>query len=133
MYTKAKRSEIMSHVRNRRTATENRVAGMLRNLGIRYRRNVRTLPGEPDFAVGASKTAIFVHGCFWHGHANCKRAKLPKTNRGFWQRKININKRRDARATRLLRKKGWHIMTIWQCRLRDPQRVMARLKEIAAD
>ena len=128
VFSKAKRSEIMSRVRNRRTAPENQVAGLLREIGVRYRRNVGSLPGEPDFAVHAAHAAIFVHGCFWHGHTNCKRAKLPATNRRFWREKIDTNKRRDRRVARLLRKQGWQVLTIWQCRLRNPQRVCAGLR-----
>ncbi|MDY7010281.1 MAG: DNA mismatch endonuclease Vsr [Planctomycetota bacterium] len=130
VYTKAKRSEIMSHVRNRRTAPEEKVAGLLRKLQVRYRRNVKSLLGQPDFVVSSVKTVIFVHGCFWHGHTDCKRAKLPETNRAFWIGKIAKNRRRDARTARLLRKRGWHVMTIWQCRLRNPDRVLNRLKKM---
>ena len=130
VYTKAKRSEIMSHVKNRRTAPEEKVVGLLRKLRVRYRRNVKSLPGQPDFVVSSAKTVIFVHGCFWHGHADCKRAKLPETNKAFWKRKIAQNKRRDARTARFLRKRGWHVMTIWQCRLRNPDHVLSRLKKM---
>lgn len=128
IYSKSKRSEIMSHVRNRRTLPEDMVARLLRQLRIRYKQNVRTLPGEPDFVVSSARTVIFVHGCFWHNHSKCSRAKLPKTNRGFWRRKIEQNRRRDARIARLLRKEGWHVMTIWQCTLRNGERVLRRLK-----
>jgi len=130
IYTKAKRSEIMSRVKNRRTAPEEKVAGLLRKLRVRYRRNVKSLLGQPDFVVSSAKTVIFVHGCFWHGHADCKRAKLPGTNKAFWKRKITQNKKRDVRTARLLRKCGWHVMTIWQCRLRNPDRVLSRLKKM---
>jgi len=129
IYTKSKRSEIMSHVKNRRTAPEEKVAGLLRKLRVRYRRNVKSLPGQPDFVVSSVKTVIFVHGCFWHGHSDCKRAKLPETNKAFWKGKIAKNRSRDARTARLLRKRGWHVMTIWQCRLRNPDRVLNRLKK----
>ncbi|MDY7011595.1 MAG: very short patch repair endonuclease [Planctomycetota bacterium] len=129
VYTKAKRSEIMSHIKNRRTAPEDKVASLLRKLRIRYRRNVKSLIGKPDFVVSSAKTVIFVHGCFWHGHTGCKRAKLSETNKAFWKRKIAKNRRRDARTARLLRKRGWHVMTIWQCRLRNPDHVLNRLKK----
>ncbi len=127
VYTKSKRSEIMSRVKNKRTLPEESVGTFLGELGLRYRRNDRSLPGQPDFSVKSRKTAIFVNGCFWHGHRNCGRAKLPQTNRVFWAKKIEINKRRDRRVARALRQKGWHVVTIWQCRLRKPDRVRARL------
>ncbi len=128
IYSKAKRSEIMSRVKNRRTEPEDKVAALLRELGVKYRRNVKTLPGQPDFVVRSEKTVIFVNGCFWHGHPNCNRAKLPASNRAFWERKITTNKKRDRRNARQLRKQGWHVIAIWQCRLRNMERVSRRLK-----
>ncbi len=129
VYTKSKRSEIMSRVKNKCTLPEESVGALLRDLGVRYRRNDRSLPGQPDFSVKSEKLAIFVNGCFWHGHANCSRAKLPGSNVSFWKRKIAINKRRDRNAARRLRQRGWRIMTIWQCRLRRLDRVRARLQK----
>lgn len=133
IYSKVKRSEIMSHIKNRGTQPEEKVASMLRALRVRYRRNVKSLPGEPDFVVSSVKIVIFVHGCFWHNHSNCNRANLPKTNRRFWKIKIESNKRRDKRIARLLRKQGWHVITIWQCSLRDPDKVLNRMKRMLGE
>ena len=133
IYSKSKRSEIMSHVRNRKTSAENKVAHLLQELKVKYRRNVRSLPGEPDFLVTSAKTVVFVHGCFWHKHSNCNRAKLPKSNRSFWKRKIEGNRKRDERIARLLRKEGWHVITVWQCALRNPERVLRRLRRMIVD
>lgn len=130
IYSKTKRSKIMASVKNVRTAPERQVAVMLKRLGVRYRRNVKSLPGQPDIVVPSAKSAILVNGCFWHGHANCTRAKLPQANRRFWQRKIGTNIKRDRRTARLLRKEGWHVITIWQCRLRNPGRVWNRLRRM---
>ncbi len=130
IYSKVKRSEIMSHIKNRGTQPEEKIADILRTLRVCYRRNVKSLLGEPDFVISSAKTVIFVHGCFWHNHSNCNRAKLPKTNRSFWKRKINSNKYRDRKIARLLRKQGWHVITIWQCRLRKSDQVLKRLKRI---
>lgn len=130
VYSKEKRSEIMSRVRNKRTSAENEVARMLRSLGVRFKRNVRSLPGEPDFVVSSAKAVIFANGCFWHNHSGCKRANLPKSNRAFWLQKIESNRRRDQRVTKQLRKSGWHIITVWQCRLRDRDKVMRRLQRM---
>lgn len=130
IYTKAKRSEIMSRVRNRRTGPEDKVAALLRELGVKYRRNVKTIAGQPDFVVRSEKTVIFVNGCFWHGHPNCNRAKLPDSNRDFWEKKITINKRRDSRNARKLRGKGWRVINVWQCRLRRREQVRQRLARL---
>lgn len=128
IYGKVKRSEIMSRVKHSRTGPEEKVANLLKILKIRYHRNVKSLPGQPDFVMKSAKTVIFVHGCFWHAHNNCKLSRRPKTNKAFWVRKAIDNKRRDQRKNRLLRKRGWHILTIWQCRLSRPERVLKRLK-----
>ena len=133
IYDKAKRSEIMSCVKHARTAPEEKVASLLKKLKIKYSRNVKSLPGQPDFVIKSAKTVIFVHGCFWHAHQNCKLARRPKTNTRFWQQKAIDNRRRDLRKNRLLRKEGWHIITIWQCRLTKPQQVSKRLKRILLD
>lgn len=130
IYTKAKRSEIMSCVKHTRTAPEEKVASLLRKLGIRYRRNVKSLPGQPDFVIKFAETVIFVHGCFWHAHQNCKLARRPKTNKAFWLEKAVDNRRRDLRVNRSLRKQGWHVITIWQCRLRKTDQVLKRLKRM---
>jgi DNA mismatch endonuclease (patch repair protein) len=128
VYTKAKRSEIMARVKNRKTNPEEKVAALLRKIKVRYRRNVRSLTGEPDFVIRSGHTVVFVHGCFWHNHGGCGRAKLPATNRAFWKRKITGNKKRDVRIARQLRKEGWHVLTIWQCALRNPAQVLRRLE-----
>lgn len=130
IYDKVKRSEIMSAVRQSRTEPEEKVKSLLKVLKIRYRRNVKKLPGSPDFVIPSAKTVIFVHGCFWHAHPNCKLARRPKTNNKFWTNKAVDNKRRDLRKNRLLRKEGWHIITIWQCRLRKTDQILKRLKRL---
>jgi len=128
VYTKTKRSEIMSHVRNRRTAPEDAVAKILRRFGAKFRRNVGSLPGQPDIMIKENRLLVFVHGCFWHGHPNCTRAKLPKTRSGFWRRKIGGNRERDKRTVRKLRRLGWRVLTVWQCQLRKPERLIAELR-----
>jgi DNA mismatch endonuclease (patch repair protein) len=130
IYDKAKRSQLMSAVRHCQTAPEETVKSILGQLRIQYRRNVTTLPGSPDFVIPSAKTVIFVHGCFWHAHPNCKLAKRPKTNTKFWNNKAIDNRRRDLRKNRLLRKQGWHIITIWQCRLREQDQVTERLRRL---
>lgn len=133
IYDKVKRSKIMSCVKHTRTAPEEKVANLLKKLGIKYRRNVKSLPGQPDFVIKSKSTVIFVHGCFWHAHSNCKLARRPRTNKAFWVRKARDNKRRDQRKNRLLRKQGWHILTIWQCSLRQPDKVSRRIEKALLD
>lgn len=133
VYAKSKRSEIMSRIKSSKTSPENAIASILRKLKIKFRRNVRSLPGQPDFVIPLNKTAIFVNGCFWHNHTNCNRAKLPSTNRTFWKRKILGNKQRDQRIARLLRKRGWHVIRIWQCRLSQPEKVTRQIERISLE
>lgn len=130
IYSKSKRSQIMASVKSRRTGPEEKVAKILKKLKIKYRRNVKSLPGKPDFVIDSASTIIFVHGCFWHGHNNCQYARTPKTNKKFWRKKVINNKRRDRRIYSLLRKAGWHIVTVWQCRLKTPNQVESRLLRI---
>lgn len=130
VHSKQKRSEIMSRIRGKKTGPEQAVAAILHKMGIRYCRNVKYLPGCPDFVIRKQMTVIFVHGCFWHRHRNCKRASTPKTNKAFWMEKLTANERRDRRNARKLRSKGWRVLTVWQCRLRKPDQVARRLRRL---
>lgn len=124
----------MKRVRQARTAPEEAVAALLRAQGIAYRRNVRGLPGSPDFANVARGFAIFVNGCFWHAHSNCKRphSRSPKQNAAFWQAKFAANRARDARKIRALRALGLRVMLVWECELRDEGRLKERLGSLKA-
>ncbi|TBW39186.1 DNA mismatch endonuclease Vsr [Siculibacillus lacustris] len=109
------RSRLLGRVRQRGTAPEEAVAAALRAAGLAYRRNVRALPGSPDFANRQRGFAIFVNGCFWHAHRGCRRATVPKNNRDFWVAKFAANRRRDAAAIRALRRLGFRVLVIWEC------------------
>lgn len=111
------------------TDSEKRVGVILRSLGVRYRRNVRTLPGSPDFANVTRRWAVFVNGCFWHHHRNCKRSTIPRNNRDFWRSKFAGNRARDARAVRELRNRGFKVLIVWECQLGTCER---RLRKISA-
>jgi DNA mismatch endonuclease Vsr len=124
------RSALMARVRQRGTAAELVVAASLRSLGASYRRNVRSLPGSPDFANQTRKWAIFVHGCFWHHHVRCKRATVPRSNRDFWREKFAANRRRDKRATVKLRRCGYRVAVIWECEIGNDDLVLERLSEV---
>lgn len=124
------RSELMRRVRQRGTKAENEVSGILRELGFGYRRNVRTLPGSPDFANKSERWAIFVNGCFWHRHRNCHRATLPQRNRGFWISKFDANCARDRAKSRALRRLGFRVVVVWECELERKSQLRGRLRSL---
>ena len=116
--TKEGRSKMMSAVRSSGTVPEILLRHALWRLGFRYRTNERRLPGSPDLVLPRYHTAIFVNGCFWHGHEGCKDYVVPKTNRVFWTEKIKRNRDRDQRSWRELEAKGWHVIVVWECELK---------------
>lgn len=111
------------------TAPELAVRAMVRELGARYRTKNRDLPGSPDLANRRRRWAIFVHGCYWHGHLGCDRATLPKRNRGFWRAKFAANRARDSRKAAELRALGFRVITTWECDLKHMKRLQARLEK----
>jgi DNA mismatch endonuclease (patch repair protein) len=98
-------------------------------MGLRYRLNVKRLPGKPDFVFARHHKVIFVHGCFWHRHAGCNRAKLPATRRNWWSRKLASNSARDRKVLDALEEQGWSTLVVWQCELRDIEKLRIRLRE----
>jgi DNA mismatch endonuclease, patch repair protein len=124
------RSELMRRVRRSGTKPEEEVGAELRNLGIRYRCNVRTLPGSPDFANKSQRWAIFVNGCFWHRHEGCVRTTTPKQNRAFWRAKFAANVARDQAKTGLLRARGFKVIVVWECEAVEPERIRRRLTSL---
>lgn len=108
----------MAKVRQARTTPEERVAHALRHLGLAYRRNVKSLPGKPDFANRSKGWAVQVHGCFWHQH-DCKRGTMPTHNRAKWEAKFLRNKQRDAEVEALLSESGLRVVTVWECETKD--------------
>lgn len=125
--TKKQRSYNMSRIKSSGTRPEEIVYAMLRRHHYKVQRNVESLPGKPDFLIPTRKTAIFVHGCFWHRHKNCKYATTPQTNQAFWLNKFQANATRDKRSRRQLKKAGFKITIIWECQLRkDPGKAIAQ-------
>jgi DNA mismatch endonuclease (patch repair protein) len=118
------KSEQMARVRSRETAPELSVRRALSRLGIRYRLHRKDLPGKPDLYVSRLRLAIFVNGCFWHGH-ECPRGKRPSSNADFWNAKIERNRERDARVVCELADRGIESLTMWQCALRDCDEIAA--------
>ncbi|MER8549921.1 very short patch repair endonuclease [Mesorhizobium sp. M1169] len=118
----------MSQIRSGNTAPERSVRRELHAAGFRFRLHVRDLPGRPDVVLPKYRTAIMVHGCFWHGH-DCPRGRRPTANAEFWARKIERNMERDAAAVAALEASGWTVLTIWTCRLHiGTSDVIERLK-----
>lgn len=124
------RSALMGRVRQRGTAPELAVAAALRQLGLAYRKNVRTLPGAPDFANRRRRWAVFVNGCYWHHHG-CSRGTTPTRNREFWIAKFATNRARDAAAIRALRTAGFRVVVIWECQSRNPSATRKRLMSLS--
>ncbi|WP_453963893.1 very short patch repair endonuclease [Bradyrhizobium elkanii] len=112
------RSEMMSRIRAKDTSPETAVRSAVHALGHRFRKNVASLPGKPDLANQSKRWAIFVHGCFWHGHDSCRLASKPKTNRQYWGRKLQRNKARDAERLIALRQAGFNVLILWECDIR---------------
>jgi len=108
----------MSKVRSKDTKPEEIVRKYLFSKGFRYRKNVKSLPGTPDIVLPKYKTAIFINGCFWHGH-KCPKGKLPETNKKKWQEKIEMNKKRDEKNYLLLKEMGWRVIVVWECQLKN--------------
>lgn len=120
----------MSKVSGKETKPEILVRKFLFANGFRYRKNDKRLPGKPDIVLPKYKTAILIHGCFWHHHENCKYAALPQTNHEFWKNKIGGNVVRDRTARRELKKAGWRVIVIWQCRLKNKSLLEENLKRL---
>lgn len=113
------RSQIMARVRGRDTGPELFVRRLLHRLGYRYRVQGRGLPGRPDLVFTRRRAALFVHGCFWHGHDCARGARTPKTNADYWSAKLARNRERDGEAEARLAEDGWRSLTIWECELGD--------------
>ena len=146
--TPQQRHVCMSHIRSRDTKPELKVRRWLWRHGYRYRLNVKSVPGKPDIVMRRYRTAIFVNGCFWHGHnvalpqvkneklkvkneevENSTCCKIPQTNREFWVGKIERNKRRDERNYEVLQENGWHVIVVWECQL-TAKRMEQTMREV---
>lgn len=128
--TRERRSWNMSRIRARNTGPEMQLRSLLHRAGFRFRLHAKQLPGRPDVVLPRYRSAIFVHGCFWHRHPGCRNATTPSTRREFWQEKFNGNVSRDARNRVALEVAGWTVLTVWECELKaDAEGVVRRLAD----
>lgn len=132
-FSRKKRSYIMSRIAGKNTLPEKKVRKILWGMGYRYKLHVRALPGCPDIVLPGLRKVVFVHGCFWHGHKNCRRSECPKTNGRFWRSKLGENILRDTRVKRRLKSRGWKSLIVWECRLRDETKLRHLLKTFTND
>jgi DNA mismatch endonuclease (patch repair protein) len=132
VFDAAERSAVMRRVRSRDTGPEMVVRRALTRLGARYRLHRKDLPGSPDVVLPGRRLAIFVHGCFWHGHPCARGARVPKQNRDYWTAKVGRNRARDAANAAALAAAGWRVETIWECDLKDAAALEARLQALLA-
>lgn len=119
------RSRTMRAVRSKDTRPELIVRRLAHAMGYRFRLHRKDLPGSPDLVFPSRRSAIFVHGCFWHGHDCARGARRPKTNTEYWRQKVARNRTRDARVTMELEALGWRVITLWECGMMDPAAISA--------
>jgi DNA mismatch endonuclease (patch repair protein) len=120
----------MSRIKSRETSPEIIVRSVLHQLGYRFRKHVKKLPGKPDIVLPKYKTVIFVHGCFWHQHHGCPKCKVPKSNIQFWTEKLNGNIERDRLHHSSLVAAGWRVLVIWECETKNRQQLQERLLQM---
>lgn len=121
------RSRNMAAIRGKNTKPEMAVRSMLHRLGLRFSLHRKNLPGSPDVVLPRHRTAVFVHGCYWHRHKGCRFAFTPKSRIEFWQTKFDGNVERDRRKSAELEADGWRVIVVWECELREPEALRQRL------
>ncbi|HMM37281.1 MAG TPA: very short patch repair endonuclease [Desulfovibrio sp.] len=116
--TPHERSERMSQIRGKDSSSEMRLRRLIHSMGFRYRLHVKTLPGTPDLVFSAKRAVIFMHGCFWHRHQNCRLSRMPKSRVHYWHEKFEANRRRDNANISRLNELGWRVLVIWECQIK---------------
>lgn len=119
----------MSRIRAKDTKPEIAVRKLLHRMGYRFRLHNKNLPGKPDVCLTKHEAVILIHGCFWHNHRKCRDGKIPKSNVDYWQPKIERNVSRDKKHKRALQRLGWKVITIWECELRNMDKLTIRIKK----
>ncbi len=130
VYSPEKRSAVMRRVKSEGTKPEVALRKLIWSLGGRYRLNRADLPGKPDIVLPGRRLAIFVHGCFWHGHDCARGARVPKANRDYWLAKIARNRERDAASGAALAEAGWRVETVWECDLKSASELRKRFSAL---
>jgi len=125
--SKEHRSWNMSRIQSGNTKPEKTVRSILHGLGYRFRLHQKNLPGKPDIVLARYNSVIFVHGCFWHRHKDCKNASIPKTKKTFWEEKFKANIERDIKVKNELKSNGWRVLVVWECELTDIESVEKEL------
>ena len=125
--SKEHRSWNMSRIQSGNTKPEKTVRSILHGLGYRFRLHRKDLPGKPDIVLTRYNSVIFVHGCFWHRHKECKKASVPKTKKPFWEKKFKANIERDIKVKNELKSNGWRVLVVWECELTDIESVEKEL------
>ena len=128
-FTPQQRHRCMSHIRSKDTKPELTVRNWLWSHGYRYHLNVKNVPGKPDIVMRRYRTAIFVNGCFWHGHEGCKDFSIPKSNTEFWETKISRNRQRDQQNYDILQQNGWQVIVVWECQL-TPTKIDHTMRDV---
>ena len=129
--SKKRRSWNMSRIRSTNTKPEIIMRSLLHRAGYRFTANGplnKKLPGKPDIVLPRFKTVVFVNGCFWHGHENCKISRIPKTRTEWWKAKIGRNQERDAQANQALSGLGWQVVTVWECEIKEKRDVVSKVR-----
>lgn len=129
----ATRSRNMAAIKSRNTTPELFIRSMLHKRGFRFRLHVKDLPGKPDIVLPKYHAVIFINGCFWHGHPNCRLYKLPGTRTEYWQKKITRNQANDARSIALLLESNWRVCIIWECKIRASKKDFNPLIDIISN
>ena len=123
------RSRNMSAIKSKNTKPEITVRKLLHSMGYRFRLHKKDLPGSPDIVLPKYKTVIFVHGCFWHRHQNCKYASNPKTRREFWEKKFKENIERDKKTQEKLKNLGWKTNIVWECEIKKQDKLIKKIED----
>ncbi len=131
--SRAARSRLMSRVRSKDTKPEMRVRRLIHAMGYRYRLHYRKLPGSPDIVFPERRKVIFVNGCFWHRHENCRRNRTPKSRRDYWSAKLEKNRRRDLINQFRLREMGWSVLVVWECETEEAAGLPGRIMNFLED
>ena len=126
IWSKEKRSDVMSKIRSKNTKPEILLRSLLHQKGLRFRIHRKDLPGKPDIVFPSQRVAIFVNGCFWHFHKNCNEGRIPSTNSKFWKNKLEKNIEKDAKVLKELILLGWNVIIVWECEIEKTPSVIVQ-------